>query len=271
MRHLLSFCILASLTSAARANKPLLSIALDDGPRSRMLRCELTRNWSQPSVRPTTLRASLDVTIQGRRLEKLRRTVCGYFAIRFVDEDCVPLALRRRLPAVRINRGRWESIDVRAFRFEGRPLATIDWYRAALVASEDYVEPGLPWWQLFTTPKAPWDTAWEPFYAACAGARYCQQEPVDGGPSERDLAAKWADLREAWRRQLDAPFVPTREQERLAKLRYSIWCSEPCRDDESYANVEYALDTDLARLGYDKQTGQWADGRWAAFLKSDFK
>src|SRR6202035_2837822 len=115
MRHFVSLCILASLTSRARADKPHLSIALDDGPRSRMIKSELTRDWTKPNVPPTTLRASMDVAIQGRRLEKLRREVCGYFAIRFVDEDCVPFPQRRRLPAVRINRGRWESMDVRAF------------------------------------------------------------------------------------------------------------------------------------------------------------
>jgi hypothetical protein len=263
--------LLALPFSAARGDKPMLSIALDNGPHSRMLKSELTRDWTKPNVRPTTLRASMDLSIQGRRYERQRRAICGYFTIRYVGEDSVPFPERARLPAIRINRGRWEKVDERAFRFEGRPLATIDWYRKAQIASEDYVEPGLPWWQVFSAPKAPWDTAWEPFYTACAAARYYQRESVDGDLPDKDLAAKWIDLREAWRRYLDAPFVPADEEERLAKLRFAVWCSEPCRDDESYQDTEYVLDQNLARLGYDRQSGQWREGCWERFLRSEFK
>ena len=63
----------------------------------------------------------------------------------YVERESVPLSamgadgkrVRLHLPALRINHGRWESLDRRAFAFETRPLLTIDWYRARYAALFD--------------------------------------------------------------------------------------------------------------------------------------
>jgi hypothetical protein len=115
------------------ADKPTLTIALDDSPRSRMLKCELTRDWTQPNpavAKRLTRSQKKDLATRGLQLNALAAKIDGYFRIVYATSDGAPLSIRFHLPAVRINRGAWETLDPRAFVFEGRPLVTLDWYRS---------------------------------------------------------------------------------------------------------------------------------------------
>jgi hypothetical protein len=125
--------IAVALARAAEPNKATLTIALDDTPQSRMLKSELTRDWTQPNptvARRLTRSQKKDVATRGAQLNAIASKIDAYFRIIYVTPDDAPHSVRFHLPAVRINRGAWETLDRRAFAFEGRPLVTLDWYRA---------------------------------------------------------------------------------------------------------------------------------------------
>ena len=117
--------------SAEPGRKPTLWLALDDNAASRMLRAELSRDWTRPNraviLTPAQRR---DLAEIGRRMNGVKEVIVRQFVIVYVGPESPPAARRFSLPALRINRGRWESIDRRAFAFETRPLLTLDWYRA---------------------------------------------------------------------------------------------------------------------------------------------
>jgi hypothetical protein len=140
---------IAMSASGAVGDKPTLTIAIDDGPQSQMLRGELTRDWTRPNPAVRLSRAqSRDVQARGAQLNALAAKIRSFFRIVYVTADETPLSVRFRLPAVRINRGAWESLDRRAFAFSGRPLMTLDWYRARRAAiSGDLTRPAsTPYW-----------------------------------------------------------------------------------------------------------------------------
>jgi hypothetical protein len=156
----------------ALAGKPTLTIALDDTARSQMLKSELTRDWRQPNravAQRLTRSQKRDVATRGAQLNALAAKIDGYFRIVYVAPDDVPLSVRFHLPAVRINRGPWETLDPRAFAFEGRPLVTLDWYRSrhAAIARDAPRPSGADYWaycseegwsgsEIVETP-APWE------------------------------------------------------------------------------------------------------------------
>jgi hypothetical protein len=124
--------------AAEPPRKPTLALALDDGAPSRMLRSELSRNWLRPNAAIVlTRRQRSDLAIIGHSMQALQAQLVAEFVIVYVEPEAVPSSTRLHLPAIRINRGRWESIDRRAFAFETRPLLTLDWYRARYVALFD--------------------------------------------------------------------------------------------------------------------------------------
>lgn len=128
----------AVVRSAEPLRKPTLSLALDDSGPSRMLRSELSRDWLRPnSALRRTQRQRSDLAVVGRSMNGLKSQIVAQFVIVYVEPDAVPLPERLHLPAVRINHGRWESIDRRAFAFETRPLLTLDWYRSRYAALFD--------------------------------------------------------------------------------------------------------------------------------------
>jgi hypothetical protein len=132
--------VLAVFTRGAEPHKPTLTIAVDSGQRSVMLIGELHRNWTQPNPALHLTRAQCaEVAKRGAELNKLASKINSYFRVVYVTQDCseLPLSLKFHLPAVRINRGAWESLDRRAFAFESRPLQMIEWYmqRDLLVAN----------------------------------------------------------------------------------------------------------------------------------------
>jgi hypothetical protein len=128
----------AALRGAEPIRKPTLTLAVDDGPRSKMLRNELTRDWLAPNpCVHLSRRQRNDLAVVGHSMNALRNQIAWTFRIQYVCPEQVPMPERLHLPAVRINRGRWESIDRRAFAFETRPLLTLDWYRARYVAVFD--------------------------------------------------------------------------------------------------------------------------------------
>jgi|GEM_PF-4470539 hypothetical protein len=156
--------------SAADARKPTLAIALDDGPQSQMLRSELTRNWTRPN--PTirlTRSQKKELETRGKELNALAAKIGAYFRIVYVTADETPLSVRFHLPALRINRGVWETLDRRAFAFSGRPLMTLDWYRARRVAiAADHPRPAaIPYWD------------------------YCSSEGFSGDVDVEDACAPW--------------------------------------------------------------------------------
>ena len=124
--------------SAEPGRKPTLWLALDDNAASRMLRAELSRDWTRPNraviLTPAQRR---DLAEIGRRMNGVKEVIVRQFVIVYVGPESLPAARRFSLPALRINRGRWESIDRRAFAFETRPLLTLDWYRARYAALFD--------------------------------------------------------------------------------------------------------------------------------------
>jgi hypothetical protein len=175
--HLGAFCALlvhlfvSSLCAAmTRADRPTLTIALDDSRQSRVLKSELTRDWTQPNpALRLSARQRADVKARGAQLNAIAAKIGGYFHIVYTTADDVPLAVRFHLPAVRINRGTWESLDRRAFLFEGRPLVTLDWYRArhASIARDAPRAPSSDYWSYCSEEgwsgsetvesPAPWD------------------------------------------------------------------------------------------------------------------
>ena len=178
MSRIARYLVIVSLlicSPAALAGKPTLTIALDESPHSRMLKSELTRDWTQPNPALKLTRSQKhDLQTRGTQLNALAAKIDGYFQIVYLTpgiEDTVPLAIRFHLPAIRINRGRWETLDPRAFAFEGRPLVTLDWYRSrhAAIARDlprptaaDYwsycSEEGWSGSEIVETP-APWERA----------------------------------------------------------------------------------------------------------------
>lgn len=166
----LALAISAVRASAADARKPTLAIALDDGSQSQMLRSELTRNWTRPN--PTirlTRPQKKELETRGKELNALAAKIGAYFRIVYVTADETPLSVRFHLPAVRINRGVWETLDRRAFAFSGRPLMTLDWYRARRVAiAADHPRPAaIPYWD------------------------YCSSEGFSGDVDVEDACAPW--------------------------------------------------------------------------------
>jgi hypothetical protein len=139
----IAFCLTGftsgSVLATEPVRKPTLWLALDDSGPSQMLRGELSRNWLCPN-REVVLsrRQKSDLAVIGHSMNALRAQLFAQFTVEYVERDCVPLSamgadgriVRRYLPALRINHGRWESLDRRAFAFETRPLLTLDWYRA---------------------------------------------------------------------------------------------------------------------------------------------
>ena len=100
--------------SAGDARKPTLAIALDDGPQSQMLKSELTRDWTRPN--PTirlTRSQKKELETRGKELNALAAKIGAYFRIVYVTADETPLSVRFHLPALRINRGVWETLDRR--------------------------------------------------------------------------------------------------------------------------------------------------------------
>jgi hypothetical protein len=160
----------ASIACAAEPQKPTLTIALDDGWQSRMLKSELTRDWTRPNPAIKLSRTQKkDMHARGTQLNAIATKIEDYFRIVYVGPDDVPLSVRFHLPAVRINRGAWEPLDRRAFVFDGRPLVTLDWYRTrhASIARDAPRTPGGDYWaycseegwsgsESVETP-APWD------------------------------------------------------------------------------------------------------------------
>ena len=133
---LVSLAMTASATGPRR--KATLSIALDDSAASQMLRAELSRDWLRANSRLVlTRRQQADLAAIGRSMNAIQAQLLAEFTVVFVDRDCVPLPERLHLPAIRINRSRWESLDRRAFAFETRPLLTLDWYRTRYAALYD--------------------------------------------------------------------------------------------------------------------------------------
>jgi hypothetical protein len=134
--------LLVSPATTASASEPrrkaTLSIALDDSAASQMLRAEMSRDWLQANSRVVlTKRQKTDLAVIGRSMNAIQAQLLAEFMVLYVDRDCVPLPERLYLPAIRINRGRWESLDRRAFAFETRPLLTLDWYRTRYAALYD--------------------------------------------------------------------------------------------------------------------------------------
>jgi hypothetical protein len=172
--HCLVVATVGLCSSVVLADKTALTIALDDSPHSRMLKRELTRDWTQPNpavANRLTRSQKRDVATRGTQLNALAAKIDGYFRIVYTTPDDLPLSIRFHLPAVRINRGPWETLDPRAFAFEGRPLVTLDWYRsrhAAIArdvprpAAADYwgycSEEGWSGSETVETP-APWERA----------------------------------------------------------------------------------------------------------------
>ncbi|HEV8000875.1 MAG TPA: hypothetical protein VGP63_13410 [Planctomycetaceae bacterium] len=154
------------------AGKPTLMIALDEGPHSRMLKSELTRDWTRPNPALKLTRSQKhDLQTRGTQFNALAAKIDGYFHVVYVTPEQIPLSVRFHLPAIRISRGRWETLDPRAFAFEGRPLVTLDWYRSrhAAIARDlprptaaDYwsycSEEGWSGSEIVETP-APWERA----------------------------------------------------------------------------------------------------------------
>jgi hypothetical protein len=138
----ITFCLagfaLGSLHAAEPPRKPTLWLALDESGPSQMLRGELSRNWLCPN-RDVVLsrRQRNDLAVIGHSMNALRAQIFAQFTVKFVERDCVPFPACLHLPALRINRGRWELLDRRAFAFETRPLLTLDWYRARYAALFD--------------------------------------------------------------------------------------------------------------------------------------
>ena len=135
-----------------------------------MLRSELTRNWTRPN--PTirlTRPQKKELETRGKELNALAAKIGAYFRIVYVTADETPLSVRFHLPAVRINRGVWETLDRRAFAFSGRPLMTLDWYRARRVAiAADHPRPAaIPYWD------------------------YCSSEGFSGDVDVEDACASW--------------------------------------------------------------------------------
>ncbi len=134
--------VVISVASTAQTAEPqrktTLSIVLDDSAASQMLRAELSRDWlhSNPNL-VLSKRQRADLAVIGRSMNAIQARLVAQFAIVFVESDSVPLPERLHLPAVRINRSRWESLDRRAFVFETRPLLTLDWYRTRYAALYD--------------------------------------------------------------------------------------------------------------------------------------
>jgi hypothetical protein len=135
---LVALPLAADACAADPQRKATLSIALDDSAESQMLRAELSRDWlrANPNV-VLTKRQRADLAVIGRSMNSIQARLFEQFAIVYVELDSVPLPDRLHLPAVRINRGRWESLDRRAFAFETRPLLTLDWYRTRYAALYD--------------------------------------------------------------------------------------------------------------------------------------
>ncbi len=160
----------ALTATAADPRKPTLTVALDDGPHSQMLRAELTRDWTRPNpeIRLTRFQTK-QLEARGKELNALSAKIGTYFRIVYVTGDKAPLSLRFHLPAVRINRGAWETLDRRAFAFSGRPLMTLDWYRARHAAiAADRPRP---------SATAYWD--------------YCSSEGFSGDVDVEDACAPW--------------------------------------------------------------------------------
>jgi hypothetical protein len=85
-----SFC-----TAIARADRPTLTIALDDSAQSRVLKSELTRNWTQPNpALRLSARQWADVKARGAQLNAIAAKIEGYFLIVYATADEVPLAVR---------------------------------------------------------------------------------------------------------------------------------------------------------------------------------
>jgi hypothetical protein len=129
-------------TSTASAAEPLrkatLSIAIDDSTASKMLRAELRRDWLHANPGAVlTKRQKADLAVIGHSMHAIQSQLFAQFVIVYVEPESVPLPERLHLPAVRINRGRWESLDRRAFAYETRPLLTLDWYRTRYAALYD--------------------------------------------------------------------------------------------------------------------------------------
>jgi hypothetical protein len=137
---LLVYALLGAGRDAVRAERPrqapqrtLLWVALDDDRRSEMLRHELERDWHRPN--PAVVlnpRERIAVARLADDMSRLQRALHARFEILYVEPPPFVQA-----PAVRIGRGRWESLDRRAFAFETLPLRTLEWYRARHVALFD--------------------------------------------------------------------------------------------------------------------------------------
>jgi hypothetical protein len=113
--------------------RAVLWIALDDGRYSQMLQRELERDWSRPNPAVVlTSRERAAVARVAAEMSGLQQALHARFEILYVERP--PFVCT---PAVRIGRGRWESLDRRAFAFETMPLRTLDWYRARHVAVFD--------------------------------------------------------------------------------------------------------------------------------------
>jgi hypothetical protein len=156
--------------SADDARKPTLAIAPDDGPQSQMLRSELTRDWTRPNPAIRLTRSQKkELETRGKELNASAAKIASHFRIVYVKADETPLSIRFHLPAVRTNRGAWETLDRRAFAFSGRPLMTLEWYRARRVAiAADNPRPvAIPYWD------------------------YCSAEGFSGDVDVEDACAPW--------------------------------------------------------------------------------
>lgn len=165
-------CLMLVALAACGADsprKPTLALSLDDSPASRMLHAELTRDWMQanPALRLTRRQRSELFNI-GHAMNSMQSQIVAQFRIVYVEREEVPLPQRMHLPAIRINRGRWESIDRRAFTHETMPIRTIEWYRTRYVAA-------------FNRD----DRAAEPWAWDCSELGY-------SGPAEIETPAPWA-------------------------------------------------------------------------------
>jgi hypothetical protein len=99
-------------------------LALDQGPQSQWLLCEMQRDWTRPNPEVAlTPEQQRDVRVRGAELNAIMMRLRQKFDVTIVS-DC-PIGVRK--PAICIG-GKWESIDRRAFVRETDPLMTLDWY-----------------------------------------------------------------------------------------------------------------------------------------------
>jgi hypothetical protein len=147
---------------SARAAPPRLTIALDKSPQSAMLQRELTRDWSKanPGLK-LTREQQFELHNAAAELAGIQSKIHERVKLEFVNDYVgVPA------PAFRLNRGRWQTIDRKAFAYETMPLRSMWWYIEMTTIAVDPKdrEPCVYYYSRFgwsgedsDVPVAPWD------------------------------------------------------------------------------------------------------------------